>query len=232
MRALGYRLASASWPLISVFGAKTKFSFVYHLNLWRNPESISGEGSTLAYTENLRRQLPVVFEQYRVRRIFDAPCGDFNWFQYVARDGVHYLGGDIVDALIRNNRRRHGDGQTDFVRFDVCNTPFPVADLWLCRDCMFHLSNQDIRAAFDNFASSDIPYILTTSHAEATQNVELPRRGFRMLNLELPPYSLPRPLLIIEDWAPGFPRRILGLWRREDIQGAVSIWQGSTRQGL
>jgi len=228
-RAVVYRLCTLIWPVLSLFGAKAKFAFVYRMNLWGNPESISGDGSTMEYTENIREQLPLFFKQYGIGRVFDAPCGDYNWFRHIERDGVAYVGGDIVDAMVRENQRKFGDSDTSFVRFDIRNSPFSKAGLWFCRDCMFHLPTHDVMAAFGNFAKSDIPYVLTTSHLDTSKNTELPRGGFRTINLELPPYNFPKPSFSIDDWVPGYPRRILGLWTREEVRAAVATWKKESR---
>ncbi len=41
--------------------------------------------------------------------------------------------------------------------------PLPKADLWLCRDVLFHLPNKDVITVLANFANSEIPYLLTTT---------------------------------------------------------------------
>lgn len=230
-RGLVNRVSRWIWPLVSLMGPRAKFGFVYHMNLWRNTESHSGEGSTLAYTENLRAQLPALFRKYNIRSVFDAPCGDYHWFRHIERDGITYLGGDIVRPLAERNQHRFGDDQTAFVCFDICRSPFPNADIWICRDCMFHLPSADVMHAFENFADSNIPYVLTTSHIDVQDNITLPRMGFRMLSLELPPYHFPPPLDVIDDWVPGYPRRILGLWRREQIRDALHRWKQGAMEG-
>ena len=218
-RALVYRIA---WPLVSLMGGKLKFALVYKLNLWGNGESASGDGSTLAYTGQLRVRLPALFADYQVHTVLDAPCGDYHWFRHVPRSGICYIGGDIVRALVTDNQTRYGSAETRFVTLDIRTDALPQADLWICRDCTFHLPTRDVIRTFLNFAKSNIPYILTTSHQEVRENVELPKSGFRLMNLQLPPYSFPEPLVAIEDWIPGFPRRILGLWTREDVKDALA----------
>ena len=52
-------------------------------NYWGNRESVSGDGSTLAYTHNLRHELAKFLRAFRVVSMFDAPCGDFNWMRAV-----------------------------------------------------------------------------------------------------------------------------------------------------
>jgi len=58
-----------------------RFTEIYKSNYWGSKESVSGIGSTLIYTENLRSKLPDLFQLYSIKSIFDAPCGDFNWMK-------------------------------------------------------------------------------------------------------------------------------------------------------
>src|SRR3982750_719346 len=70
---------------------KELFTYYYEVNRWQNPETLSGDGSTLANTENVRSELPELLNKFGVRKLLDAPCGDFNWFRHVERPGVHYI---------------------------------------------------------------------------------------------------------------------------------------------
>src|SRR3954471_18881233 len=79
------------------------FTTYYRENVWINDESVSGDGSTLEYTKNLRQELPLLFETLQINSILDAPCGDFNWFREVSRGPISYVGGDIVPDLIQRN---------------------------------------------------------------------------------------------------------------------------------
>jgi hypothetical protein len=65
-------------------GAKEVFTHHYQQNEWGDQESISGPGSTLEYTANLRAKLPELCERLGVRPLLDAPCGDFNWVREIA----------------------------------------------------------------------------------------------------------------------------------------------------
>lgn len=201
---------------------RRKFEIIYKANLWNNSETYSGDGSTLEYTKNIINELPTFFEKMKISSIFDAPCGDYNWFKYVKRDGYfEYIGGDIVKALIDKNSATYANTTTKFIEFDIRFDDFPQVDLWLCRDCLFHLSNEDIIITLINFSRSSIPYILTTTHINALENIELPKSGFRLLNLQLPPFELPEPIDKIDDWITGYPERVLALWNRQDIVDAL-----------
>ncbi|NDE22224.1 MAG: hypothetical protein EBZ96_04995, partial [Synechococcaceae bacterium WB9_3_282] len=49
------------------------FNYYYINNFWGDSESVSGPGSTLAYTENLRAELPKLVEELEVTSILDSP---------------------------------------------------------------------------------------------------------------------------------------------------------------
>jgi hypothetical protein len=213
------------WRLNRSSDPKVIFEMIHRLNVWDSPESVSGPGSTLDYTASLRRHLPVVFRQYAVQTLFDAPCGDFNWMrQVVAASPIHYLGGDIVPALIQANQAAHGGERVRFIRFDLTRDRFPAADLWFCRDCLFHLSYRAILAALKNFSESAVPHVLLTNHQGAVPfaNTDIRTGGFRPLNLFSPPFSLPREVLyrIPEGTDPAL-RHEMCLWTREQIKMAL-----------
>jgi hypothetical protein len=54
------------------------FRTIYEQNRWASAESRSGNGSTLAYTADLRKALAQSVARLNVGRLLDAPCGDFN----------------------------------------------------------------------------------------------------------------------------------------------------------
>lgn len=203
--------------------AQAVFTHHFETRAWNNDESLSGPGSTLQYTENIRKELPILVDRLGVTRILDAPCGDFNWFQAIPwTRSITYQGGDIVPALVAQNQSRYGQAGREFSHLDITRDPLPPADLWLCRDCLFHLSNEDIHRALQNFLRSGIPYLLTSTHPGCDVIRDIPTGSFRLLNLCLPPFRLGPPVLELEDWIEGFPERRLSLWRREDIAVALT----------
>lgn len=198
------------------------FTAYYHENEWLDPESLSGPGSTAEYTANIRRELPLLFERLDVERMLDAPCGDFNWFKLIEKaNRPDYTGGDIVQPLIESNRSKHADEKTRFIPVDITSGKLPDVDLWLCRDCMFHLSEQQVFSALENFVRSDIRWLLTSTHPKADLNTDIPTGSFRLLNLEIAPYNLPAPRATMEDWIDPHPYRHLSLWSREDVEAAL-----------
>ena len=202
---------------------KDLFTNYYMNNSWGNKESVSGAGSTLEYTENLRREMPPLLEQYKVRKFLDAPCGDYNWFQTVRKpSGMVYFGADIVSELIEQNQKMHGDRYTNFIPLDITRDMLPDVDMWMCRDCLFHFSYVDIFRTLANFLRSDIEYLFTSVHTECKANTDIVTGGARQVNLELPPFNFCKPILYIDDWIPGYTVRRMGLWTRSMVADSVA----------
>jgi hypothetical protein len=220
--SLGWALHDLRKPIYRVGDDPAKdspFDSIYKANSWACDESRSGCGSTLAYTEPLRRDFRKLVARYHVGSLLDAPCGDFNWMQHVEfPDAFQYIGGDIVQDLVDELSRNYESGGRRFVRLDVTRDELPSADLWLCRDCLFHLPNADILAALKNFQKSDIKYLLTTTFTFPRSNMDIEHGEFRYLNLELTPFSLPKPLAYIKDYVVPFAPRWLGLWSRAQLE--------------
>jgi len=132
-------------------------------------------------------------------------------------DNVYYLGGDIVSSLIQKNMQQLKGAHTDFFQIDITRDALPEKDLWICRDCLLHFSDNDIFKAIRNFLNSRIPYLLTTTYTESPKNKNIPTGAHRFLNLELPPFNFCKPLFYIEDWIEGHPVKKLGLWEKDRL---------------
>lgn len=202
--------------LAKIGDTEDRFTHIYEQNKWQDPESVSGSGSSLGSTDVIRKQIPGLLERFGVNRMLDAPCGDYNWFRTVKRSNVSYVGGEIVRALVDSNNESYGDETTSFVHLDITKDVFPDVDLWMCRDCLIHLSFDLIDEAFANFERSDIRYLLVSTYREITENHDIPTGHARMLNLRLPPFDFPEPLTTIDDPAQGLGKE-LALWDRAQL---------------
>jgi len=202
----------------------TIFTQIHQVNHWGDSESLSGPGSTLAYTQNIRTELPKLWERLGTRVILDAPSGDFNWFRAIPRSReLHYIGGDIVENLVRANRENYTDSQTRFMHLDIISGPLPDADFWLCRDCLFHLPTGDVLSVLRNFSMSRIPFLCTSVHPQCEVNSDIGTGDFRLLNLERPPFNFGKAIAYIDDWIEGYPQRQLALWHRRDVANALGL---------
>jgi len=195
--------------------AKKVFSSIYEKNAWGSEESISGPGSTLAYTTNLRGRLPALLASLQIKTLVDAPCGDCHWISQVDLGGIIYTGADIVPGIIDANRKKFPG--KNFILADLIKDELPVADMVLCRDCFIHLRKKEIIQVIRNFKRSGIKYMLASTYP-AGSNKEILTGHFRPVNLELQPFNLPVPVQRLEDFPEGEAPRYLALWLLEDVK--------------
>ena len=193
------------------------FESIYRSNFWNDSDSRSGPGSNERETAAIRRALPKLLRDLDVHSLLDAPCGDFHWLSKVDLGEISYLGVDIVPEVIASNHGRFGNQTQDFKEMDVVNGTVPRADLILCRDCLVHFSFADALKTIRNFRASGSTYLLTTTFPGHSHNYDTYTGHWRPLNLCLPPFDLPPPLLLVNEECPQdhgrFADKSLGLWR-------------------
>jgi hypothetical protein len=203
--------------------AEEIFRLIYKTNFWGNPESVSGDGSTLAYTNLFRTEFEQLLYAKEIMTLFDAPCGDFNWMKHVRFPrGMKYIGADIVSELIKTlNDTYLNDGIRTFVVIDVINDDHPKSDLWLCRHCLFHFSFADILRTLELFVASGTNYCLLTTTNRVSHNIDIKTGLHRDINLLEEPFRFPRPEFVLSDPSVRDSGRSLGLWRNEDVAEVV-----------
>jgi hypothetical protein len=194
------------------------FERIWRENAWKGTESRSGRGSGVARTAPLRTALEAFLDEVRPALLYDAPCGDFVWMAHVRLPaGTRYLGADIVPGLIAENLRRHSAPHRRFVVADiVTDPPPPDAEVWLCRESLFHLSFADALAALGHWRSSGVGWLLATTTPTVTANVDVPTGGWRRMNLAVAPFDLGPPLATLPDAAPTDASKVVGVWRRPE----------------
>jgi hypothetical protein len=192
------------------------FSNVYRHNLWLDAESVSGPGSRLSETAQIRKELPLLLQKLQARSLLDAPCGDFHWMQHVELGVEEYIGADIVRDLIGRHQQEFGSQGRKFVAIDITADEVPQVDVILCRDCLSHLSYEDVFKVLRNFKTSGSRYLLTTTYTQREINVDIATGGWRPLDLQLQPFNFPAPLqVLIENCSEGngqLADKSLGLW--------------------
>ena len=203
-----------------------RFTLIYKNNAWGSQESASGVGSTLAFTESTRKLLPELLQKFKIGSILDAPCGDFNWMRLVDLQGITYIGADIVSPLIEQLQKSYSTTSISFMNLDLTKDSFPKSDLVLNRDCLFHLSYNDIHSVLTNFVTSSSIYFLSTSHDNENEfrNLDIRSGDFRSIDLFASPFNFPRDFLfaIPEPGDGKIPPRKLYLWNRAQVQVAHS----------
>ena len=208
---------------------KEKFSKIYRENLFKGKESKSGPGSNLEQTAEIRKALQLSFINADFQSILDAPCGDCHWIQDIWHHIPMYVGADIVPEMIFKNRKKYP--KKEFRILDITSDPLPKTDLMLCRDCLVHMSFDEIIAFFNNFIASEIPFLLTTSFMNNTRkNVSFDLEvNWFPLNLMVEPFNFTQPLIVINEKCTecngDFSDKSLVLYSRSQIKDAVANYK-------
>jgi len=203
---------------------KRVFNYIYKINHWA-PEPgtpLSGPGSTLESTTTLRTLLPAIIEAVEAKTMLDAGCGDFTWMQGTELDVEKYIGVDIAEVIIEKNKKAYSNSKYSFYCKDVAKDNLPEVDIILCRDCLAHLSNEDIILALKNFKKSGSKYLLTSTYPKVKMNNNIRTGDFRGVNLRAYPFNFPIPVMLFEEMSAESDMKRwgkwLGLWRLDDIE--------------
>ena len=176
------------------------FTEIYNSNHWKSSESISGTGSEIKQTESLINDLDKLLTDMNIASVLDLPCGDFKWMQKVDLSKIDYVGADIVEELIKSNIRQYKEREN--LKFKVLNLitdPLPKSDMIIVRDCLVHLSYDDINNAIKNIKSSGSKYLLTTTFTNYHLNHDIVTGDWRPLNLQEKPFNFSSPILVINE---------------------------------
>ena len=182
-------------------------------------ESLSGLGSCTDTTQDIRRELPEIFKKYEIKSFIDAPCGDFFWMKMINLEGIKYTGFDVVTELVATNNDKYAFTKNiSFKLKDIINDKLPKADLILCRDFLFHISNENINKAIENFKASGATYLLATYFDYTLFNTDIAPEdrgvGFRKINIEIEPINMGAPIYkFYETCSDKNEGRCLGLWK-------------------
>ena len=160
---------------------KERFSIIHESNYWDCSETVSGPGSTMKNTLNLRRKL----------------------------------------KIIKKNKNKFNYKNTSFYKKDITTQSLPRADLFICRDFMFHLSFKDTYNFLKNLKKSKSKYLLISSHFKDKNkkniNKDVISGDFRKIDIFQPPFNFKKSYeMVIKDYCDG-TKKYLYLFKREDF---------------
>lgn len=197
VRKIRARMATARYgrmPLQQIF------EDIYSGKKWggSDREFDSGSGSVDAVASPYVDAIARYVADRGVRSIVDLGCGDFRVGRaIVAATGVRYTGVDIARPLIEHLRATAANASVDFQCLNLVDDPLPAGDLYLVRQVLQHLSNQQIAAilkklqAADTIVTEHIPIgrgIAWNKDKAAGPDTRLYRKSG--VFLEHPPFSL------------------------------------------
>ena len=199
-------------PINKTLLKKKIFTSIYKSKHWvQNPHdlsnefiSISGPGSN-TYSDqykNLIKNFKLIIDKYEIKSIIDIPCGDFLWIKKIIHEKkIKYLGIDIVEDLIQENKSKYQNENIKFSTGDIVN--FEVKekyDLVIVRDLLIHLDNNDIKKILNNMKKMNVKYLAVNNY-EINKNKDVIIGQHREVNILIEPYNFPKPIFYFNDYA-------------------------------
>ena len=202
---------------------KRVFTDIYNTNAWNGHwQTRDGYGSSLIYTQSIRASLMPFMRKWGTKTFLDASCGECKWITALPwPPDINYIGGEIVEAKIERLKQEYPS--TDFRVLDIISDPLPAADMWMCRDTLFHFPFAAIYQTMLNFTNSNIKFLLLSHHPNG-ENRDISFSDFFEMNVLKEPFNFPPPLDFIDDsYMPsGCPERQMYLYDRETISRVLS----------
>jgi len=192
------------------------FTLIWEQNGWASKESRSGAGAMRSQTETIRRRLPEIFHAHGIEVLGDAGCGDLNWMAEISAELRLYLGFDVVGGLVRELVDKFTERNNHFFSVaDIVIETLPRCDAIFCRDCLTHLTPDEVRRALEKFKESGSTYLIATTHPGGN-NRDIKTGEWCAMDLTAAPYNLPAAEILISEELAN-TQKSLGLWRLSEI---------------
>jgi SAM-dependent methyltransferase len=198
---------------------KKAFQNIYDNFVWQstNNESRSGMGSILSNTVLVRKALCSIIKNYKITKMLDIGCGDWNWMKEITNElPAEYIGLDTVPSVVLSNNEKYNDGKLiSFICDDSLSYLLKCADkefdLILIRHNLEHLPNNYNRQLLKELIRCAKYALITSAKQERPDtNGECRFGDYRPINLLQAPYIeiLGNPLEEIDDYCVGEPQGI------------------------
>lgn len=189
--------------MITNFQAAKKF--VHTSRSLKEHDSISGPGSSIEHSQEVRSLIQDTITKYNIQTILDLGCGDWHWFNLIDLTEVHYEGWDADSDMITSNRLNYGGDNISFNTYDIVLSDYPDVDLIICRDVLFHMPPHLARKIIKKSKFS-CKYFISTSFRQVEHNEGIGFNvdwGYYPINLNINPFNL-------SDFEINFKREMLG----------------------
>lgn len=153
-------------------------------------------------------------QPFTLAKLVDAGCGEALWLHDILPH-FEYVGFDIVESIIENNRKIFENTAAHFLKLDMTQQSIPQGDLILCRDCFEWFSYYDVYVALEKMKASKSTYLLASTCPEILDNQETSTGIKRNVNLQAWPFCFPQPLERIVE--AGGSKRHLAMWKLDDV---------------
>lgn len=164
------------------------FNIIYSNNIWNNNNNnipLSGPGSSL---DNTKELILYLNNLKGFNSCLDIGCGDLTWISKTKLFNENYIGIDVSDYIIEKNKKKFNDMK--FYSINAVNGKLFNAELFICRDVMFHLNKEDNIQLLKNIGNYKFKYIILTSSNCRNNIFDLNNNDhFCPINLEISPFN-------------------------------------------
>lgn len=197
---------------------KNAFQKIYETQYWvtenSEGESLSGDGSRLQNTELIRSAITNILREFKIHKMLDASCGDWNWMKEIASFLPQYTGLDIASYVIERNKKY----ECENIKFiNEASLSFlkkagdKEYDLILIRHTLEHLpTSYNIQLLNEVKRTTKYALITSTAHETDQTNKTEVFGGYAPINLLKSPYYhlLDSPKREIDDYCSPEPKGI------------------------
>ena len=152
---------------------KNEFTYIYDNEMWGRGKG-SGAGSKPKFNVAYIIFLENFLQEHNIKNVIDYGCGDWQFSQYVNWGDIDYLGLDIVDSVIEDNKKQFLE-----YSFESDTTVFPYLkgrELIIIKDVIMHWPNTEIVSFLDELITYDIKILLINECGQG-KNRRLKRVG-------------------------------------------------------
>jgi SAM-dependent methyltransferase len=169
IRKLAVRLQSRAYEGLST---REVFERVYKTGAWGAEGRFnSGTGSCDEATSRYIQVVKGFIRAKGIRSVVDLGCGDFRvGSKLIGGEELSYIGIDIVRPLVQCLTERYEKPGVRFLCRDILEEEIPEGDLYLIRQVLQHLSNEQIEKVLDRL--SDRRVIIVTEHLPLGRRVK------------------------------------------------------------
>lgn len=186
--------------------SENKFDRIYREQTWSGNDDavpLSGPGSKVESSLPVIEFINRAVEQEKIESVLDLGCGDLTYIstvEHITSGAVSYTGIDISNFILRENSEKYPWFNGDSM--DITEPRIFEADLIIIKDLLFHLTNKQIEALFENLTNSRFKYCLVTTMKNMSNRRRIldPKHNYADVNIRIFPffrnqylYTLPRP---------------------------------------
>lgn len=211
---------------------KKVFTEIFETDAWGGVSGIGAKkGNAIPYIKFLQ----YFIDNTDINSIVDIGCGDWQIMECIKiPDTINYLGLDIVDKIVLNNKKKF---EKNNIKFVVNNSVKELSkfkgDLLILKDVIQHWTNKDIFFAINKILPNFKYAIIVNniwSHGAPPINSEIISGSSRPLDLEVAPFFMK--LRVIMDYRLYNRHKRVYLYVRGDQNTSKSLWDEAQLQDI